>query len=49
MQLDTDTSSYEHHHLPGEVVVIGLGVALYFFGGWITSCDTFSGWEAYAP
>jgi hypothetical protein len=31
------------------VVVIGLGVALYFFGGWITTRDTFSGWVAYAP
>jgi len=31
------------------VVVIGLGIALYFFGGWITTRDTVTGWVAYAP
>ena len=31
------------------VVVVGLGLALYFFGGWVTTRDTFSGWVAYAP
>jgi hypothetical protein len=31
------------------VVVVGFGIALYFFGGWITTRDTFSGWVAYAP
>ncbi len=31
------------------VVVVGLGLALYFFGGWATTLNTFSGWVAYAP
>ena len=33
------------------VVVVGLGVALYFFGGWITTRGTGAqyGWVAYAP
>ena len=34
----------------GIVIVIGLGVGLYFFGGWITSRgEVGSGWVAYAP
>lgn len=32
------------------VVVIGLGIGLYFFGGWVTTRDGFrTGWVAYAP
>jgi hypothetical protein len=32
------------------VIVIGLGVGLYFFGGWVTTRgDVGSGWVAYAP
>ena len=33
------------------VIVVGLGVALYFFGGWITTRGTGAqfGWVAYAP
>jgi hypothetical protein len=32
------------------VIVIGLGVGLYFFGGWTTTLsETGSGWVAYAP
>jgi heme/copper-type cytochrome/quinol oxidase subunit 1 len=32
------------------VVVIGLGVGLYFFGGWVTTQGgSGSGWVAYAP
>jgi heme/copper-type cytochrome/quinol oxidase subunit 1 len=33
------------------VIVVGLGVALYFFGGWITTRGTGPqyGWVAYAP
>ena len=31
------------------VLVVGLGLALYVFGGWVTTRNTFSGWVAYAP
>ena len=32
------------------VIVIGLGIALYFFGGWVTTRgEAGSGWVAYAP
>lgn len=32
------------------VIVIGLGVGLYFFGGWVTTRGGVgSGWVAYAP
>ena len=31
------------------VIVVGLGIALHFFGGWATTHNTFSGWVAYAP
>jgi heme/copper-type cytochrome/quinol oxidase subunit 1 len=32
------------------VIVVGLGVALYFFGGWVTTRGTgATGWTGYAP
>ena len=37
---------------PGQrvVIVVGLGVALYFFGGWVTTRGIgATGWVAYAP
>jgi heme/copper-type cytochrome/quinol oxidase subunit 1 len=37
---------------PGQhiVIVVGLGVALYSFGGWVTTRGTgATGWVAYAP
>ena len=31
------------------VIVIGLGLGLYFFGGWATNRGEGAGWVAYAP
>jgi hypothetical protein len=31
------------------VIVIALGIVIFFFGEWITAVTTFTGWVAYAP
>jgi hypothetical protein len=31
------------------ILVIGLGAAIFFFGGWVTTRGALTGWVAYAP